>query len=139
VAPGALAGVTLLEHVTLSASDFARSVGFYDAVLGALGLVRVAELVDEEDEDPQLEAVAWGPAGGPGVLWLVVGGERTIGLHVQFRASSREQVETFHTAGVRLGAESRSAPRRWPIYRRGEFSAMLVDPDRNVVEAVCDE
>lgn len=131
--------MTALAHVTLTAGDFPRSVAFYDAVLRAVGLVRVAELVDEEEGDAPVEAVGWGEADGAGVVWLVAGERPTAGLHLRLRASSRSEVETFHSVGVRVGAASHTAPRRWPIYRRGEFSAMLVDPDGNLVEAVADE
>lgn len=128
-----------LDLVTLTPSDFARSVAFYDAALSALGLVRVAELVDEEEDGADLEAVGWGAADGPALLWLVVGDTVTSGLHVRLRAASRAQVEAFHAAGTAAGGGSRSGPRRWAIYRRGEFGAMLADPDGNLVEAVAAE
>ena len=131
--------MTGLEHVTLVAADFARSVAFYDAVLAALGLVRVAELVDEEEDDSQVEAVAWGAPGADGIVWVVAHGSPTSGMHVRLRASSLVQVEAFHAAGVDLAARSVRTPRRWAIYRRGEFSAMLKDPDGNVIEAAADE
>ena len=90
--------MTVLDHVTVTAADFAASLAFYDAALGALGLVRLAELVDEEEDAPVLEAAAWGPADAQGVVWLVSGLPATTGLHIQLRAESRQQVETFHDA-----------------------------------------
>jgi catechol 2,3-dioxygenase-like lactoylglutathione lyase family enzyme len=131
--------MTRLEHVTLVATDFERSVAFYDAVLGALGLARVAELVDEEEDDSQVEAVGWGAPGAEGIVWLVVQGTPTRGAHLRLRANSRAQVEAFHAVGVAHEARSVRAPRRWAIYRRGEFSAMLEDPDGNVIEAAGEE
>lgn len=130
---------TGLDHVTLTARDFPRSVAFYDAVLGALGFGRLAELVDEEQDEPELEAVGWGVVDGAALVWLVPGTVPTTGLHVRFRAGSRVEVEAFHSAGVGLGAASHAAPRRWAIYRRGEYGAILADPDGNLVEAVADE
>ena len=131
--------MTALDHVTVTASDFARSLAFYDAALGALGLARVAELVDEEEEAPEVEAAAWGPADGPGFLWLVAGPTPTAGLHLRIRARTRGEVETFHAGAVQAGGRSRSAPRRWPVYRRGEFNAIVADPDGNLLEAVATE
>ena len=128
-----------LDHVTLTARDFTRSVAFYDAVLGALGLTRLAELVDEEEDEPELEAVGWGPDGTSAVLWLVPGPTPTTGLHLRLRTDSRLEVEAFHAAGVERGAISHVAPRRWALYRSGEFGAMLADPDGNLVEAVAAE
>jgi catechol 2,3-dioxygenase-like lactoylglutathione lyase family enzyme len=128
--------VSPLDSVTVTSSDFAAALAFYDAALGALGLVRVSELVDEEEDGAELEAVAWGTADGVGVLWLVGGRVSTTGLHLRFAAESREQVETFHTASTSAGGVTFTAPRRWPLYRRGEFNAIVADPAGNLVEAV---
>ncbi|HVU91292.1 MAG TPA: VOC family protein [Jatrophihabitans sp.] len=129
----------MLDSVTITAADLAATVAFYDAALGALGLVRLDELVDEEEDEPALEAVAWGPADGTSVLWVVGGDPPTTGLHLRFRARSRPEVETFHAAGESAGGRTHAAPRRWPIYRRGEFNAILRDPQGNLVEAVAPE
>jgi catechol 2,3-dioxygenase-like lactoylglutathione lyase family enzyme len=131
--------VSTLDHVTLTAADFERSAAFYDAALGALGLVRVAELVDEEDDDPAVEAIAWGPPDGAGLIWLVSGSPVSTGLHVRLTAGSRAEVETFYGAAVAAGGREHGAPRRWALYRRGEFNAIVVDPAGNLVEAVAAE
>jgi catechol 2,3-dioxygenase-like lactoylglutathione lyase family enzyme len=129
----------VLDHVTITAADFAATLGFYDAALGALGLVRLDELVDEEEDEPVVEAAAWGRPDGTSVLWVVSGPVPTSGLHLRLRAESRLQVETFHQAGVAAGGATHAAPRRWPIYRRGEFNAILRDPQGNLVEVVAPE
>jgi catechol 2,3-dioxygenase-like lactoylglutathione lyase family enzyme len=129
----------VLDHVTVTAADLARSVAFYDAALGALGFVRVAELVDEEEDDAELEAVGYGPAGQSAELWLVRGATPTTGLHIQLRADTRAVVETFHGLALTAGGAAHAAPRRWPIYRRGEFNAIVRDPDGNLVEVVAPE
>jgi catechol 2,3-dioxygenase-like lactoylglutathione lyase family enzyme len=129
-----------LDSVTVTATDIAALLPFYDAALGALGLVRVAELVDEEEEDSELEAIAWGSAGDErALLWLVAGPWPTSGLHVRLRAVSRDQVESFFARSVAAGGEAHDAPRRWVIYRRGEFNAVVRDPAGNLVEAVAPE
>jgi catechol 2,3-dioxygenase-like lactoylglutathione lyase family enzyme len=135
-----MAGVPArFDHVTVTASDFAASLRFYDAALGALGLVRLHELGDEEEDDVVVEAAAYGPAAGPAVLWLVSGTAPTRAVHVAFRADGRVAVERFHAAALAAGGTSRSAPRRWPIFRRGDFNALAADPDGNLVEAVAGE
>lgn len=131
--------MTGLDHVTLTVADLAASAAFYDAALGALGLVRVAELVDEEEDDPPVEVLAWGTRDGRGLLWLVGGPRPTSGLHVRFQADSRVEVEAFHQAAVAAGGRDVGAPRRWPLYRRGEFNAIVADPAGNLVEAVAPE
>jgi catechol 2,3-dioxygenase-like lactoylglutathione lyase family enzyme len=129
----------VLDSVTVTAGEFDPVRAFYEAALGALGLVRLDELVDEEEDEPAVEAVAWGPAGGRSVVWVVAGAVPTTGLHLRLAAGSRAQVETFHAAGVAAGGVTYAAPRRWPIYRRGEFNAILRDPQGNLVEAVAPE
>lgn len=128
-----------LDHVTITAADFRTAFEFYDAILGALGLVRVTELVDEEEDVAAVEAAAWGPSDGQAFLWLVTGDVPTTGLHVRISAASRVDVEAFYEDGVRSGGTGHAAPRRWTPYRRGEYNAILRDPDGNFVEAVASE
>ena len=131
-----------LNHATICASDFEASLQFYDAALGALGLERAAEFGDEEEEDPEVEAAGWANAGGVPVLWLVAGAPGTTptrGAHVALRAASRADVEAFYAAALAAGGSGHDAPRRWAIYRKGEFNALVRDPDGNLVEAVAGE
>lgn len=127
-----------LSHVTITATDFAASLDFYDAVLGALGLDRVVELGDEEEDDAPLEAVGWGRDGAAEV-WLVAGTRPTAGLHLSLRAASPHHVRAFHAAALAAGGRTHDAPRRWPIYRRGEFHAAVADAVGNLLEAVAAE
>lgn len=128
----------VLEHVTVTASDFAASLAFYDAALGPLGLSRVVELGDEEEDDAAVEAVSWG-SGDDAVIWLVTGVTPTRGLHICLRAPSPDAVEAFHRAALAAGGRSHDAPRRWAIFRAGQFNAIVVDPDGNLIEAVAGE
>jgi catechol 2,3-dioxygenase-like lactoylglutathione lyase family enzyme len=125
----------VLDHVTVAASDFAASLLFYDAALAELGMRRLYELGDEEEDGAAVEVAAWG-AVQAAELWLVSGPRATTGLHIAFRAGSALQVERFHRAALGSGGTSHNAPRRWPIFRRGEFNAIVRDPDGNLVEAV---
>lgn len=128
-----------ISHATISASDFAASLAFYDAALGALGLDRAAEFGDEEEEDFEVEAAGWGRPDGPPLLWLVAGEQPTRAAHLSLRAPSRAAVEAFYAAALAAGGTAHDAPRRWAIYRRGEFNALVCDPDGNLVEAVAPE
>jgi catechol 2,3-dioxygenase-like lactoylglutathione lyase family enzyme len=129
----------VLDQVTITVADFDAAVGFYDASLGALGLVRTVELVDEEEEDADVEAIGWGNPDGPAALWIVRGRMPTSGLHVRLAAASSEAVRRFHDAALAAGGTSHDAPRRWAIYRRGEYNAIVSDPDGNLIEAVAGE
>jgi catechol 2,3-dioxygenase-like lactoylglutathione lyase family enzyme len=128
-----------LDHTTIGTIDFAASLSFYDAALGALGLVRVAEYGDEEEEQADVEAAGWGDPGGPALVWLVAAAEPTRGAHLSLRVQSRAEVEAFHAAAVDAGGRSHDAPRRWAIFRRGEFNAVVSDPGGNRIEASCPE
>ncbi len=136
-----MAAVTGLRHVTITVASVATSAAFYDAALAELGLSRVQEFADEE-EDPSsvpLEAVGYGPADGDAALWLLAGSPPTARAHVAFAAGSRQAVDAFYAAALAHGGTARQAPRRWEIYRPGYYGALVGDPDGNLVEAACDE
>ena len=125
-----------LDHVTITAADFAVSLAFYDAVFAALGWVRAVDLVDEEESDSPVEAVGWGD---PASVWLVGGEHPTSGLHLALDAADAATVERFHAAAVAAGGRSHDAPRRWPIIARGLFNAIVYDPGGNLVEVLAPE
>lgn len=129
-------GGPVLSHVTVSASDFAASIAFYDAALGALGLRRLAEYGDEEEDAAPVEAAAWGSAEPE--FWLV-SAPATQRAHIAFRVDDRAAVDAFHAAALAAGGQSHAAPRRWMIYRRGRYGAIVRDPDGNLVEATAPE
>lgn len=124
--------------MTLTVADLSASLRFYDAVLAPLGLRRVQELGDEEEDDPAVEVAGYG-TGELATLWLASGAAPGTGVHLAFRAGSAAAVQAFHAAALAVGAESHDAPRRWPIFRRGEFNAIVRDPDGNLVEAIAPE
>jgi catechol 2,3-dioxygenase-like lactoylglutathione lyase family enzyme len=133
-------GPARLDHVTIAAADLDASLRLYDAALAALGLQRQHELRDEEEDDAAVDAVGYGGADGGALLWLVAAGASpTRSVHVSLRAGSRAAVQRFHDAAVAAGAASHDAPRRWPLYRRGDYNAIVQDPDGNLIEAVADE
>lgn len=131
--------VDVLDHVTITVADLDRGLAFYDAAFAALGVARVSELVDEEEDDSLVEAVGYGLADEPARVWVVRGGTPTRGLHVRLVAPDRAAVQAFHDAAVAAGGAGFAAPRRWPIYRRGEFTAMVRDPAGNLLEVVAPE
>ena len=128
-----------LDHVTLTAGNFAASVAFYDAALGSVGWVRTLELGDEEEDGAPVEVVGWGAPDTPAALWVVAGAVATRGMHLALRLDSSAAVETFYAAALAAGGTSHDAPRRWPIIRRGQFNAIVADPDGNLIEAVAPE
>lgn len=131
-------GPALLDHLTLTVTDLDRSRRFYDTVLAPLGLVRVVEYVDPEDGDESgVEATGYGGADDRVVLWLVAGSAPTANMHLALRAADADAVAAFFAAATGAGATVHRRPRTWAIYRPARaFSAMVGDPDANIVEAV---
>lgn len=135
-APG-LGGTGGLDHVTITVAVLPAALAFYDAALAPLALTRVVDYLDPEDEDEAgVEAVGYGAPDGEAWLWLLAGSPATTGAHVALRAADEVAVDAFFAAGRAAGGRVRQVPRPWAIYRPGMVTAMLVDPDGNVVEAV---
>ncbi len=130
---------TRLTHVTVGTADLAAALAFYDAALAPLGLGRVAEFGDEEEDNPTTEAAGWGNEGQPPLLWLVTTPDATRRAHLSLRADSTDQVRAFHAAALAAGGRSQRAPRRWTVFRRGDFAAAVADRDGNVVEVTARE
>jgi catechol 2,3-dioxygenase-like lactoylglutathione lyase family enzyme len=110
----------IFDHVDVCASDYPESVRFYETVLGALGVPRIAE-TKEWTCFTNLNVVDRRPA--------------TSRLHLCFIAHSREEVERFHAAGVAAGFTSNGEP-GYRDYGTGYYAAYLLDPDGNNVEAL---
>lgn len=114
----------VFDHVAIAVADVAASERFYRSVLSVLGSVPSradADLVEWDDWD-----IGATDHGHP----------VTRGLHVGFRASSREAVDAFWTAGIDAGYRDEGAPGPRTIYGPDYYGGFLLDPDGNSVEAV---
>src|SRR3954453_4073058 len=95
----------VFDHVAIAVSDLAASERFYRTVLSVLGLEPShadAELVEWDDWDI-------GPTDRKHPL--------TRGLHVGFRAPSREAVDAFWQTGIDAGYRDGGAPGRGTAHR----------------------
>jgi catechol 2,3-dioxygenase-like lactoylglutathione lyase family enzyme len=111
----------LIDHVHLRVADLAASKRFYVAVLGALGLLE-----------------AFGEGDGyffADELFVDVADGSRSSIHLAFQASDGAAVKRFYKAGLRAGGKDNGAPEFRP-YHAKYFSAFLLDPDGNNVEAV---
>jgi catechol 2,3-dioxygenase-like lactoylglutathione lyase family enzyme len=116
----------MFDHVGLKVQELARSIAFYQATLGALGLEMASSGEDYAGFGPKGEPALWLHlnAGGPGR-----------GAHVALRAPNRAAVERFHALGLAAGGRDNGAPGKRP-YHPGYYACFVLDPDGNNVEAV---
>ncbi|WP_419186505.1 VOC family protein [Rohdeia mirabilis] len=126
----------MLHHLSIGVRDIGRSAGFYDAVLGALGFVRVwSDLRPGESN----QAVGYGSAGG-GDRFAIKQHDGAhapgAGSHLAFSASSRRAVDAFHAAALAHGGMSDGAPGLRPHYGPDYYACFVVDPDGHRIEAV---
>lgn len=110
----------LIDHVHIRVEDLAASKRFYTAVLDVLGI----------------------PLGGEGdgffwadELFVSEGEPLTERLHLAFQAPDRATVDRFHEAGLAAGGKDNGGPGE-RAYHPGYYSAYLLDPDLNNIEAV---
>src|SRR5437868_1822884 len=114
----------VFDHVGIAVADLAASERFYRTVLSVLGVEPShadAELVEWEDWDI-------GPTDREHAV--------TRGLHVGFRAPTREAVDAFWQAGIDAGFRDDGAPGPRAIYGPDYYGGFLLDPDGNSAEAV---
>lgn len=117
----------MLDHVTLSVTDFKRSRAFYDAALAPLGVQRLYA-------DGDL-AAGYG-LDGKAFFWIAQHEGLATQTHVAFAAPSREAIVAFHKAAIASGGRDNGAPGPRPQYHDRYFAAFALDPDGNNIEAV---
>jgi len=125
----------MIDHLSIGATDFERAGAFYDAVLAPLGYVRLFG---------NARGIGWGLPGAKDEAFAVLasGAEARapgVGCHVAFAAPSREAVDAFHAAALRMGAVDEGAPGPRPQYGAGYYAAFARDPDGYRIEAVFHE
>lgn len=116
----------MLSHVTLGSNDIHRSRTFYDAVMGALGLGRMAGM------DGEIHSI-WGTDRPAVVVRHPLNGEPATfanGGTVGFVAPSRAAVDAFHAAALANGGSCEGPPGPRAA-AGGHYGAYVRDPDGN--------
>ena len=122
----------MIAYTMIGTKDLARSVAFYDALLGALGAKRVMEFDT---------AVGWAAPGGP--IFCVTepadGQPACIGngSMIALAAASPEQVDAMHALALRLGASDEGAPRQRQRETLDYYAGYFRDLDGNKLNLFC--
>lgn len=119
---------SMFDHVGLRVRDFARAVSFFKTLLEPLGYTLQHQGEDYAGFGTAEHAALWLHA-SPGVAQG--------GVHLAFRAPTREAVQRFHAAGLAAGARDNGPPGPRPDYGPTYYAAFLIDADNNNLEAVC--
>ncbi|MEA2943768.1 MAG: hypothetical protein QOD09_4297 [Bradyrhizobium sp.] len=124
----------MLDHVYITASDMVAAERFYDAVMDALGVVKVGSRADWIGYGERADA------GHPDRIYIAIRKgptpQEAYARHWCFKARSRTQVDAFWAAGVAAGGSDDGAP-GLRDYHASYYAAFLRDPDGNRIEAVC--
>jgi catechol 2,3-dioxygenase-like lactoylglutathione lyase family enzyme len=118
------------DHVGVNVSDYEVSKGFYEGTLASLGY-------DVQMEFEEWKTAGFGAEGVPGHFWISEREPRTTGTHVAFQAPDRATVDAFYAAGLAAGGTDNGVPGLREHYHPTYYSAFVLDPDGNNVEAVC--
>jgi catechol 2,3-dioxygenase-like lactoylglutathione lyase family enzyme len=127
--------MSILDHVTLVVSDYARSKTFYQKALAPLGIVPIMDFG---------QACGFGHGQKPD-FWIGVGPAsfqkaeqlRVITpTHIAFAARNREEVDAFYKAAMEAGAKDFGAPGVRAHYHPNYYGAFVLDPDGHDIEAV---
>lgn len=124
----------MLDHVSITVSDIAAAERFYDAVMQALGVVKVGRRDDwlgygerARPDHPDRVYISIRRGTRP---------EEAFGRHWCFKAQTRGEVDAFWAAGLAAGGSDDGAP-GLRAYHPSYYGAFLRDPDGNRIEAVC--
>jgi catechol 2,3-dioxygenase-like lactoylglutathione lyase family enzyme len=120
-------------HVDLVCRDLERSLAFYAAVFGPLGLG--APFLVEGERGEEIHYLRF-PAAGSGSIGLRQALEEqefelyAPGLHhLALAVESPEDVDGVHERVVEAGGEVLHAPRFWPEYHPAYYAVFFLDPD----------
>ena len=129
-----------IQHMDLAVADVDRSLAFYDAVLGPLGLEVYARFRSYRGTE-EVVYLQFGhswigirPADGGAYAHYEVGLE-----HLAFQVDTREEVDEAHERCLAAGARIQTRPEEHYAYAGEDYySFFAFDPDGIRIEVVCD-
>lgn len=131
-----------INHLAVTAGDFARSIEFYGKVLGFMGYVRRA--APESAQQPvKPRLIAWSSPNGSFTLWPAkaeppfrpVDRNQPGAHHLAFNAAGRADVDKLYELLKEIGAKILDPPAEYP-YSPGYYAVFFTDPDGLKLEFV---
>jgi catechol 2,3-dioxygenase-like lactoylglutathione lyase family enzyme len=122
-----------IGHVDLVCRDLERSLAFYAAVFGPLGLEPPALFAGERGEEIHYLRFPGDGSGSLGLRQAQV--DQPFELyapgfhHLALAVESHADVDAAHARAVAAGAEVLHAPRLWPEYHPDYYATFFLDPD----------
>jgi len=122
-----------LGHVDLVCRDLDRSLAFYAAALGPLGLEPPFLVEGEQGEQIHYLRFPRAGSGSLGLRQAAVEQEFDLyapGLHhVALAVETHDDVDAVHRAVIEAGGTVLHAPRRWAQYHPAYYATFFLDPD----------
>ena len=127
--------MSILDHISLTVSDYSKSKSFYEKALAPLGIKPIMEFG---------KACGFGKDGKP-EFWIGEGPAsfqkpehlaKITPNHVAFTTMKRADVDAFYKAALAAGAKDFGAPGLRPHYHPNYYGAFVLDPDGHDIEAV---
>jgi catechol 2,3-dioxygenase-like lactoylglutathione lyase family enzyme len=122
-----------LGHVDLLCRDVERSLAFYAAVFGPLGLTEPFEVEGERGETIHYLRFPQPGSGSLGLRQALEEQEFLLyapGLHhLALAVESSDDVDRAHGRAAAAGAEVLHPPRLWPQYHPAYYATFFLDPD----------
>ncbi|HTY55995.1 MAG TPA: VOC family protein [Candidatus Binataceae bacterium] len=116
----------MIEHVSVSVSDYKKAKKFYVAALKPVGYKLY------RDYPPNAAGFF---EGGSTSFWIVEKGKKIQPIHVALRGKSKKAVQDFHAAALKAGAKDNGKPGFRREYGDDYYAAFVLDADGNNVEA----
>ena len=121
----------MFNHVFLNVSDYKKSEKFYEASLTAIGL----EINLQHDS-----CMAFGSSSQKYLFFVnQTKTKPTRDMHLAFNANTKEDVNKFFEAAITNGGTSNGGPGLRTEHGPKYYSAYVMDPDGNNIEAVCNK
>jgi len=116
----------MFSHIMVGATDSAQGKAFYDATLGALGAA--------EGKEFRPGTIFYSHDGGTFGVGTPADGEAAThanGGTIGFKATSKEQVDAWHAAGLANGGVCVGEPGKRPNAPGNAYGAYMRDPTGN--------